>query len=171
MKRITVTLPELLRIVNHVLFLLAAAMIVLLIAGTIFALVRPSGADPLFRLGASGGAKNTGNAPEVQTDDIRVFSGLGRLRIPLSDSSTMVLSIAFPYSAGDIAFTEELAAKIDEFRDTANDYFYSLPAEKLVNFDEDAAKAEILSRFNAGLRLGRIEALYFSDMIIIDRIP
>ncbi len=80
----------------------------------------------------------------------------------------MILSIAFPYLAADTSFTEELAAKIGDFRTITADYFSSLPPEKIINIDEDAAKKEILRRFNAGLRLGRIDALYFSDMMIID---
>jgi flagellar basal body-associated protein FliL len=80
----------------------------------------------------------------------------------------MILSISFPYLATDIAFTEELAVKINDFKSIAIDYFSSLPAEKLSVLDEDAAKHEILRRFNANLSLGRIEALYFNDLMIMD---
>jgi flagellar basal body-associated protein FliL len=83
----------------------------------------------------------------------------------------MILSIAFPYNAADIAFTEELAAKIGEFRDMAIGYFSSLPADRLFTVDEEITKIEILKLYNASLRLGRIEALYFSDMNIIDASP
>jgi flagellar basal body-associated protein FliL len=111
--------------------------------------------------------------PLVQTvipfnDDVRVFNGIGRLRIPLSNSSTLILSIAFPYSADDRVFAEELAARIGDFRTIATDYFSSLPEEKLIILDEDAAKAEILKRWNSRLRLGRVEALYFSDLLVLD---
>jgi flagellar basal body-associated protein FliL len=105
---------------------------------------------------------------EVQGDDIRVFSGIGRLRIPLSNSSVLILSIAFPYNAGDITFTEELATKVGDFKEIASEYFSSLPAERIIQIDEEAAKTEILKRYNAILRLGKINALYFSDMMIID---
>ena len=80
----------------------------------------------------------------------------------------MILSIAFPYPAEDRAFSEELAVKIGDFRSIATEYFSSLPAERLLIIDEEAAKSEILRRYNSGLRLGSINALYFSDMIIID---
>jgi flagellar basal body-associated protein FliL len=150
---------------------LAGALVVILTIGTIYALARPANSGPLFRLGKSNNTERaipTAARTAARNDDIRVFSGLGRLRIPLSNSSTLLLSIAFPYNANDIAFSEELAAKIGEFRTAATGYFSSLPAEKLENLDEDAVKQEILRRFNSGLRLGRIEALYFSDMLIID---
>ena len=137
----------------------------ILTIGTIFALARPSGSGPVLSLGKSGGKPS---AAPVSADDTRVFSGLGRLRVPLLNSSTLILSIAFPYSASDVAFTEELAGKIGEFRVIAAGYFSSLPAESLTNIDEEAAKAEILRRYNAALRLGRIEALYFFDMMVIE---
>jgi flagellar protein FliL len=144
---------------------LAGVLILLLIIGTIIGLVRSSGSKPLFRLG-----KTTEMTAETAfpDDDIREFSGLGRLRIPLSNSSTLVLLITFPYPANDTAFTEELAAKTSEFRSLAADYFSALPADKIANPDEDAAKKEILARYNAILRLGQIRTIYFSGMNVID---
>jgi len=144
---------------------LAGVLVLLLIIGTIIGVARSSVARPLLILGKSGGTKAKTAAYD---DDIRVFSGLGRLRIPLSNSSTLILSIAFPYPAHDTAFTEELAAKIGEFKSLAVGYFSALPADKIVNLDEDAAKQEILTRYNAILRLGRIRTIYFSDMMVID---
>ncbi|MDR1839674.1 MAG: hypothetical protein LBQ93_08865 [Treponema sp.] len=153
------------RILYVVLLSLAGALIVLLIIGTVYGLVRSSKNDPLFTLGKPG--ENTVE-PNFLTDDIRIFAGIGRLRIPLVNSSILILSIEFPYQAGDIAFTEELASKIGELRTLATDYFSGLPADKIIQIDEEAAKAEILNRYNTALRLGRIEALFFGDMMIID---
>jgi len=146
-----------------VLLSLAGALIFLLLTGTIFGLVRSRDAGPLLRFGNSARtAQIAGN------EDIRVFSGLGRLRIPLVNSSTLLLSIAFPYAANDIAFTEELAVKINDLRTIAAEYFSALPEEAIVQIDEETAKQEILRRYNNNLRLGRINALYFSDMMVID---
>jgi len=155
------------RIFYLVLLSLSGVLVVLLIAGTIFGLARPPDADPLFRLGKPE-ERAVAVSPQAQDSDIRVYSGLGRLRIPLSNSSIMILSIAFPYYAADTAFTEELAAKVGEFRDIAVGYFSSLPADRLTVINEETAKNEILKLYNSSLRLGRIEALYFSDMLIID---
>ena len=155
--------PE--RILYVGLLSLAGILVLLLIIGTITGVIRSPGAQPLFRLGKPGGTQTKTAAPD---DDIRVFSGLGRLRIPLSNSSTLILSIAFPYPAHDTAFTEELAAKISEFRSLAADYFSALPMDKIANLDEEAAKQEIISRYNAILRLGQIRSIYFSDMMLID---
>ena len=165
MLRIFTEDTKLSRILYIALLSIVGVLIVILLIGTIFGLARSSD-KPLFTLGSN--ATNTPILSEVQGDDTRVFSGIGRLRIPLSNSSILILSIAFPYNAGDIAFTEELAAKIGDFKVIANDYFSSLPPDRITVIDEEAAKTEILRRYNAILRLGRIEALYFSDMMIID---
>jgi flagellar basal body-associated protein FliL len=147
--------------------ILILIMIVVLIAGSIYALARPSGSDPLFRIGGSP-ASTEEQAGAVTNDGVSIFAGIGRLRIPLANSSTLILSIAFPYPADDRGFTEELAVKIGEFRAIAGDYFSSLPSEKLLNLDEETAKTEILRSYNANLRLGKIRALYFNDLMIID---
>jgi len=155
------------RILYIALLSIAGLLVLLLITGTVFALARPSGSSALFKLGKTNRVEQTETA-QTQESDIRIFSGLGRLRIPLSNSSILVLSIAFPYQADDTAFTEELAVKIGEFKTIASDYFTSLNEDQITFLDEEAAKNEILRLYNANLRLGHIEALYFSDMMIID---
>ena len=154
------------QILYSVLLLIAGVLFFLLVLGSIYALVRSPGAGPLFKLGKS--AETAVRERTAQTGETRVFSGLGRLRIPLVNSSTLILSIAYPYSADDAAFAEELAAKIGDFRTIAIDYFSALPAERVIQFDEDTAKQELLRRLNENLRLGRISELYFSDFMIID---
>ena len=151
----------------RVLFLILAGVLGLLILGTIFGLARSPDAAPVLQLGVVPG-EITQTTVQGQNDNIRVFSGLGRLRIPLSNSSIMLLTIAFPYPANDTAFTEELAARIGDFRTLAAEYFSSLPEEKIIIINEEIAKQEVLRKYNAVLRLGRIEALYFSDMMVID---
>ena len=146
---------------------IAGALILILAIGTIIGLARPRHAGPLVVFGGESARQQTVQN-QRQTEDIRVFSGLGRLRIPLADSSILILSIAFPYPAHDITFSEELAAKIGDLRTITVDYFSALPVENPAQIDEEAAKQEILRRFNANLRLGRIETLYFSDMTALD---
>jgi flagellar basal body-associated protein FliL len=157
-----------LTIIYRLLLILNGSLITLLTVGTIYAFARSSGKEPLLRTGKINETETSVEIHKTQYDGIRVFSGIGRLRILLSNSSTMILSIAFPYSAGDFAFTEELASKIGDFKSITSGFFSSLPADKLVNIDEDAVKLELLNRFNAILRLGRIEALYFDDLIILN---
>ncbi|MCL2211137.1 MAG: hypothetical protein FWB95_04375 [Treponema sp.] len=145
-----------------ILLSILGSLILLIIIGTVFGLAR-SRTQPLLRLGGAVRAEQHGTQ-----DDIRVFAGLGRLRIPLVNSSTLLLTIAFPYNANDTAFMEELAVKVGDFRVIAAGYFSSLPEENIIQINEEAAKQEILKRFNANLRLGSIETLYFSDMMVID---
>jgi flagellar basal body-associated protein FliL len=141
----------------------------ILLVGTIFAGLRSSDAGPVLRLGRSASNQSLYQKTElVDQNYINVFAGVGRLRIQLKNASILILSVSFPYHAEDWAFAEELAGKISDFRTIVSEYFAALPDEKLINLDETAAKDEILKRYNATLRLGRIEALYFHDLMIID---
>jgi len=142
---------------------MTGALILLLAIGTIFGVTRSGDAKPILQLG-----KKTEQAAQAYNEDVRIYSGLERLRIPLSNQSTLILSIAFPYYHNDTAFTEELAAKTDDLKIIASTYFSSLPAVNIDQIDEEKAKSEILSLYNNALRLGRIEALYFSDMMLLD---
>ena len=153
------------KILFRLMVLLILIIIGVLIAGTIYAFTRPSGSEPVFSIGNSSADIRE---QAVTNDGVSIFAGIGRLRIPLANSSTLILSIAFPYPSDDRVFTEELAVKIGEFRAIAGDYFSSLPSEKLQNLDEEAAKTEILRRYNSNLRLGKIQALYFNDLMIIE---
>jgi flagellar basal body-associated protein FliL len=165
MKALKLPKEKIPRIIYIVLLSITALLALLLLAGTVIGLAHSrTAAQPVFSFSRSAGTSRS----VAQSDDIRIFSGLGRLRIPLSNSSILLLSLAFPYHASDTAFTEELAAKIGDFRTIATSYFSALPEEGIIQIDEDAAKGEILRRFNENLRLGYIEALYFSDMMLID---
>jgi flagellar basal body-associated protein FliL len=147
-------------------------LIAALVAGSLYALIRPSDSRPLFRIGGTGNAVRFRQSPgEGEAGgNTAVFSGIGRLRIPAAGQPpvTVILSVSFPYPADDLLFTEELAARIGDFRSIATEYFASLSAEKIANLDEGAAKAEILKRYNNLLRLGRIETLYFSDLMTVE---
>jgi len=156
--------------VTHIIYItllvITGILILILGIGTIFGLVR-SGNEPLLTFGGSAEQSPAQDSRSSQGDDIRVFSGLGRLRVPLANSSILLVTIAFPYAASDTAFTEELAAKIGDFRSLASGYFSALPVESVEQVDEQAAKHEILRLFNGSLRLGRLEALYFTDMMVL----
>jgi len=154
------------RIIYLALLSLSGVLALFLIIGTIYGLARYRDAEPLFTLG--GPAETRTGETAALPGDTRVFSWFGRLRIPLANSSILILSIAFPYSANDAAFAEELAAKTGDFRAIAADYFSALPAESVIQFDEDKVKQELLELLNENLRLGRIQQLYFSDFMIID---
>ena len=141
-------------------------MVALIGAGTIIDLVRPAGAGPIITIG---GRERGAPAGTAENRD-GMFTGIGRLRIPVSHDppSTLVVSIDFPYPPDDRLFAEELASRLGDFRAIAEAYFSSLPAQSLINLNEDTAKEEIIRRYNALLRLGRIETLYFTDFMVIE---
>jgi flagellar basal body-associated protein FliL len=173
MKRPSTKRQKFRQILDIILLSIAVILFIIVIIGTIYAFTRTSNAKP-FQPEKPDITENPAYSESIfneVSNNIRVFSGIGQLRIQLSNSSIMILSIAFPYNSGDIAFTEELASKIGEFKEITIEYFSSLPEDKIDNitqFDEESAKIEILGKFNASLRLGRIENLYFSELLIID---
>jgi flagellar basal body-associated protein FliL len=162
---------------------LAIVLIVLVLAilgGTFYAIIRgpveraaggqgvPAGAGGTGPEG--NGAERTGGGAGNPPGAIAVFTGIGRLRIPVRGGSrmTVVLSVVFPYPAEDRPFTEELAGKVPLLRRIVQDYFGSLAPEDLAPLNEDKAKAELLRRFNGELRLGNIEVLFFNDFMILE---
>jgi len=151
-------------ITYKVLMIILLSLFGIIVLGSIYAAVRPANSKPLLKIG---------NAPPEQPQaslldgNISIFTDIGRLRIPLSGSSTLILSIVFPYPAEDRSFFEELTAKTEDFKTIAADYFTSL-SDRKQRIDEDAAKTEILKRYNAILRLGKIQVLYFNDFIVLE---
>ena len=147
---------------------LVLVLAVVLVGGSLFAIIRGTDSGPLFRIGG-GGAGEVQSGQAASSEALNVFSGIGRLRIPLEGepASTLILSISFPYPADDRPFAEELASRIGDFRSIVSQYFGSLPPEKIARMDEDAAKTEILERYNKLLRLGKIETLFFGDLMVV----
>jgi flagellar basal body-associated protein FliL len=157
-------------------------LVVLLITGSLYALIRSRDSGPRFRIGGRGGQGETvgkqavrdGSAIRDGDGAYSVFTGIGTLRIQTSakvqaaPQTVIVLTISFPYKSEDRLFTEELASHIKEFRAIATSYFANLPQDNLAKLDEDKAKAEILARYNALLHLGKIDTLYFGDLMIMD---
>jgi flagellar basal body-associated protein FliL len=80
----------------------------------------------------------------------------------------VLVSIAFPYNPEDKAFSGELVSRIGDIRGITADYFASLQENELRSMEEGEIKSELLSRYNAILRLGQIRALLFDDYMIIE---
>ena len=170
-------------ILYRIMVVVMLLLVTLLIGGSLYGLLRSRDSGPLFRIGGAKDGKavrNGGpesNAFKESEGAVSVFSGIGTLRIQntgksqvsaKSDPAVIIVTISFPYKADDRPFTEELASHIGEFRSIATNYFSSLPKDKLTRLDEEQAKADILKQYNALLRLGRIETLYFGDLMIVD---
>jgi len=176
-------------IVYRVIVVFMLVLVSLLVAGTLYGFLRSRDSGPLFRIGGGGqggGAVRDGNSIPDGVSPYSIFSGIGTLRIQntgksqvpgkagqqsaLSEPAVIVISISFPYKADDRPFTEELASNLGKFRSIATNYFANLPRDSLarLNEEEEQAKVEILRQYNAVLRLGRIETLYFSDLMVMD---
>ena len=97
------------------------------------------------------------------------FTGIGRIRVSSADPQPgmVILFVSFIYYPDDKVFSEELVSKIRDFREIIIGYIGSFTVEDLQNQEEENIKHELLRRFNAVLRLGQIEALFFSDFMII----
>jgi flagellar basal body-associated protein FliL len=161
-------------ILSRVLLALILGLGICILAGTIYAVYRDrgvpaaGGAEPGDQGRARPGAAVQDRAAPGET---AIFTGIGRLRIPVAapgGSGTLVLSIAFPYSLRDRAFAEELASRVGDFRHIAAAYFSSLPAGDLRGPDEEKLKAELLRSYNGILRLGKIETIYFNDLLLFE---
>lgn len=98
------------------------------------------------------------------------FTGIGTVRAPTADTppAVAVFSIVFPYDPADSAFSEELAAKVREFRNSAREIVSRHKSTELKADGESALKAELLRSFNALLVLGKIRELYVPDFLVID---
>jgi flagellar basal body-associated protein FliL len=155
-------------ILYRILTAAALALLLTILGGTLYALVFRS--SPAFRALESPAASSpAASSPEGAAGaESRIFTGLGRLRVSTAGSGTLILSVTFPYYPGDRPFSEELASRVRQLREITTGYFASLSPDELRLRDEALIKGELLGRYNAVLRLGQIEVLYFNDYMILE---
>jgi flagellar basal body-associated protein FliL len=149
------------------LLILALLLALVILGGTLYALVfrpKPAVADPAVS------PTPVSSPASVAVAEANIFTGLGRLRCPTAGANPgmVILQAVFPYYPGDRPFSEELVSRIRELRNLSSAYFADLTVEELGNKSEADIKVELLSRYNAILRLGQIEALYFNEYMLID---
>ena len=158
MKRIEERRPQTGELVYRGLLVVAAVLVLVLITGTVYGLIKK------------------GTAPEKKTasggefaDFEGIFSGMGTMRIPTADPEpkALVISIAFPYDKNDRPFSEELASSLPRFREATFRYLGAFTAEALAALDTDTVNKELLSRYNSVLRLGEIKELYILEYILL----
>jgi len=140
-------------IIYRVLIIIAAALALILIAGTIYGFAK-RGNDAVSRITDAAGGEN-------------IFSGLGTMRIPTADPDpeTLIINIAFPYDRNDRPFSEELASQVAWFKTATAQYLGAFTAEELSALDTDTINKELLTRFNSALRLGQIKELYILEFM------
>lgn len=99
----------------------------------------------------------------------QTFTGIGRIRVSTKDPQPgmVIIFVSFVYYPDDKTFSEELALRVGDFRSIIEDYIGSFSVTELHTLSEENIKAELLRRFNALLRLGQIETLFFSDFMVV----
>lgn len=99
----------------------------------------------------------------------QTFTGIGTIRVSTNDPqpAMVILFVSFEYYPNDKMFSEELVLRIGDFRRIIVNYIGSFSTVELRKTNEESLKTELLHRFNAILRLGQIESLYFSDFMIV----
>ena len=141
------------------LFVLALA----LIGGTVYGLI--------FNNVPLGHGQHKGQTLPGQQQQYKgqTFTGIGQIRVPTADPQPgmAILFVSFIYNPEDLAFSEELALRVREFRDIVRDYIGAFSISELEIASEETMKAELLRQFNAILRLGKLETLFFSDFLIV----
>ena len=102
-------------------------------------------------------------------DDEQTFTGIGRIRVSTTDPQPgmVIIFVSFLYNPDDRPFSEELALRVGDFRNIIRDYIGSFSVTELQQLSEETIKTELLDRFNAILRLGQVEIIFFSDFIIL----
>jgi flagellar basal body-associated protein FliL len=142
----------------RILLVLVLTLALVIAGGTLYALVfRPQSAPA--------------PVPEPQVfPETAIFTGLGRLRCSTAEpgAALMIVQPSFPYFPGDRPFSEELTLRLRDFRSQTAAYFAGLTAEELRRKGETEVKEDLLARYNALLRLGRIETLYFNEYMLIE---
>lgn len=156
------------------LLLISAALVVVIITGTAWALANrssPRGAN--LRSGAS----RNPSASQLSSgfvDGKAIFSDIGTLRIPVARAkpgdvpATLVLTPFLPYPANDIAFREELVSKNRSIRAAIRSWFTARPLSEIESLGEAGVKEALLAEINGLLVLGRVEAIYFTDYMALD---
>ena len=126
----------------------------------------------VYRLSFQGGSPQGKQDDSIKAEEGQIFTGIGQMRVSTSDPrpGMVILFVSFVYYPSDKAFSEELVLRIGEFRNIISKYIGSFSILELQKQDEESIKGELLSRFNAILRLGKIETMFFTDFMIIGEI-
>jgi flagellar basal body-associated protein FliL len=157
-------------IIYRSLFVLLLFLVIFFLGGTVYAF--------FFRNADRAIAVNAAPAISAVQGEQSIFTGIGRFRLSTADISeanltdaqpvTVVISVTFPYTPEDRAFSEELAARVRDFRTLTESYFLLIKSEDLKDMSEEQIKADLLERYNSVLRLGKIDTLYFGDFMLLD---
>lgn len=143
----------------RVLLIAAAAIALVIVAGTIFA----------FASGTRQRKLAAEAAAQAPADGMATYTGVGTLRASTLDAkpAIVVATIAFPYNASDRPFKEELLRKTPALKAAAIDWFSRRKAEELAPAYEGRVKAALRDSFNALLSLGKVSEIWLSDFSVV----
>jgi len=163
---------------DKILLSIIAALLLILICGTITGLILNKGklgknlrdADP------EPTAKEIESLNKRLDDKIAAYTGLGTIRTitapdPQNEDETGTVVVLTPwlaYPEGDSVFFEELARKRLLISSCFTNYFSSKTKLELLSTKEDSIKETILNEINSQLSLGSISKIYFTDYIFLE---
>ena len=143
-----------------VLLSIAAALILAILAGTIWA-----------RFTTRKAAQKEAAAQLAAT---REYLDLGRARIQLEGEKAgdagalLIVKATIPYSPADTQFQEELVRKLPEIREAVRGFFSLYTLSELQATAESELKAQLLKRLDRILVLGQPEDIYFEEFIFFE---
>ncbi len=148
---------------SRALVVAAAALALVIAAGTIYGLAAGTRAKKLEREAdkAQVAAELKGRAS---------YTGVGTVRAKSADANSaavVVATIAFPYDSGDRPFAEELRRKAPVLKAAAASVLSARKAAELAPAFEGSLKAALRDAFNARLSLGKVTEVWLSDFAVI----
>lgn len=146
-----------------VLLCLAGLCVIIIAAGTLFAITNGTG---------KAGATESGEKTQEETGT-RSFLETGRLRIELEapeggGSSVLVVKASIPYTKKDTTFQEELVKNLPEIKNIITGTFSSLNYEEIQSIGEKKLKKEIIDKINGILVLEKLKEIYFEEFIFFE---
>jgi flagellar protein FliL len=99
-----------------------------------------------------------------------IFADIGILRAATADSKpvTIVVSPFLPYPADDVPLSEELVSKNRANRAAITGWFRAHTLKEISRLGEEGVKRELLELVNANLVLGKLQAIYFEEYMVIE---
>jgi len=153
-------------------FLCAVLVLFLLIAGGTVVAFLTKKAEP------GKGLRKDDPAPEqissvLKKKHVSAFTKIGQLRSSTAPDEkdrrcVVVVTPWLEYNGNDESFCEELDVKLRSIRAIVTQYFMDYTVDQLLSRGESRVKADLLSRINDGLVLGKVSAIYFNEYQFLD---
>ena len=157
-----------------ILTLIAAALIIIIAAGTIISLAtRKTPVADSWRQ-ADPTPQKVINLSKKKGEHLAAYTQLGQIRAvtkPASEDSNgtlLVISPWFSYPEGDTVLFEELAQKERQEKAIIMEYVSRYTADELRQKGEKAVKDDLCHAINEQLVLGKITGIYFNDYIFFE---